>query len=98
LIDGTRIAASFGDLIDGTLLAPITVSETGGNLEPSSFAWTGTRADGTVLPDATCANWTDSSEGIPGFRGRFAFINPNWTEFEASPCDALAHLYCFQQR
>lgn len=98
LINGARIAASFADLIDGTLLAPITVSETGGDLAPSSFVWTGTHPNGAVQPDATCANWTDGTDGRPGLRGRFAFMNANWTEWESSPCDALAHLYCFQQR
>src|SRR5829696_1025127 len=46
LINGTTIAANFTDLVDGTLLAPIDVTETGGGVGSSEVTWTHTLSTG----------------------------------------------------
>jgi hypothetical protein len=52
LVDGqTRIADNYDDLWDGTIDAPIGLTQFGtapvGGVAPPNLAWTGTRADGT---------------------------------------------------
>jgi hypothetical protein len=97
LVNGTAIATSFTDLTDGTLLAPINVTETGGDPGGNSFAWTGTRADGNAMSEAgsNCANWGPG--GMNGWAG-YINIDSQWTDFGRTTCSMNSfHLYCFQQ-
>ena len=97
LLDGTVIAASWADLTDGAILAPIQVDESG-NSSADPEAWTNTQADGTVdAPGRHCQNWTDGNQSI-GAVGVTPATDAAWTESgRVAACFAGAKLYCFQQ-
>jgi hypothetical protein len=98
LVNGTRIAANFADLTDGTVLANIDVTETGGGTGGTAFVYTGTRIDGIAQPGETCANWTNGTAARDGLMGFAAETDNFWTIFATGSCANPAHLYCFQQR
>ena len=99
LVNGTTIASNFFELTGGTLLAPIIVTETGGDPGGTTGVWTGTFYNGT--PGANlfdhCANW--SASGADGFIGTAQSTNQDWSTFGRYSCTQNTfHLYCFQQR
>jgi hypothetical protein len=101
LVDGTTIAANFTDLTDGTLAAPIDVTETGGGDGGEDSVWTHTLANGNRGGDldVNCENWsTDAATGPQGNVGLAIRTNPEWTDRGRSLCNFPRHLYCFQQR
>ena len=105
LVNGTTIAANWTDLTDGTLAAPINVTETGGGTGDVTYVWTNTDPDGTarnVPSDASkghCTNWsTNSSPASDGIGGSAGSRTTSWTALVIAPCDYRYHLYCFQQR
>lgn len=62
-VDGVTVASDWGDLVDGTLAAPINVDEAGVT-RASRFVWTNTSPNGTrsvVNYNATCNDWTSRS-------------------------------------
>jgi len=71
LVTGTTIAANFTDLTDGPLLAPITVTETGGGFGSSERVWTHSLSNGNAGadPGAHCANWSTNGPGAEGNDG-----------------------------
>jgi hypothetical protein len=104
LVNGTKIADNWADLIDGSLDAPIDRTETGaasvntsascsGN---SRTARTGTTVAG-VATNATCNNFTAGGGGQSGTIGRTDAMNMNWTECAAPACNQATAIYCFQQ-
>jgi hypothetical protein len=100
LVDGTTIAANWTDLTDGTLLAPITVTETGGGPGSTPFAWTGTQTTGNARADGQhCQNWSVGA-GAFGALGHSAMVDSKWTDFASgAACNTnVLHLYCVQQR
>jgi hypothetical protein len=77
LVDGTLVALDLADLTDGSLVAPIDVTESGVTISDEARAWTGTAASGTACFQASngeCA-LTEPSGGTPQ---RFACNS--WTE------------------
>lgn len=96
LRNGTTIAANWTDLTDGTLAAPINVTETGGAVAAPPGTWTHTQTNGTEdVPDSQeCGNWTGAGTGDVGSPNQ---SDSRWTELVAINCTAEAHLYCFQQ-
>ena len=108
-VDGIVVAMSYADLVDGTLMAAISKTETNatGSSDPGSCntvsVFTNTRADGTLASAATsCSNWTSSSGGAD--MGRLNDNNSSWTAacFPGDPvtstlCNAPAPIYCFEQ-
>lgn len=97
LPDGTPIALTWSDLVDGTLLAPIDVTASG-TTGISSFVFTGTLEDGTPVPGSPgagdCDGWTNAA--TTGETGRSA-LTTGWSS-AASPlaCSTVARLFCFQ--
>src|SRR5215211_4295256 len=71
LVTGTTIAANWTDLTDGPLLAPITVTETGGGFGSSERVWTHSLSNGNAGadPGAHCANWSTNGPGAEGKDG-----------------------------
>ncbi len=67
LVDGTIVATDWDDLTDGSLLAPINISETG---EIRSVeVWSNVAADGTrlgPLGSGSCSNWDESLATFDG--------------------------------
>jgi hypothetical protein len=97
LVDGTRIADDWDDLIVGNLAHPINITETGG-FQPRGLVWTGTWPDGTAAAQ-TCSDWTDSGPSDVLLGRPQHFINPLWTAagvFTRLCLDSLP-LYCFEQ-
>lgn len=102
--DGVQVAANWKDLIDGTLSAPISVSELGGLPAVGSHAcfpqdalaaWTGTSATGVSLMTGTCDNW--STTAGEATLGRVGDPSMAWSSFCPTPCASLAALYCLEQ-
>ena len=97
LPNGTTIALTWPDLIDGTLAAPINVLASG-TTGVSSFVWTGTLEDGTPVPSSPgagdCDGWTNASG--TGETGRSG-LTTGWSS-ASSPlqCGVVARLFCFQ--
>jgi len=104
LVNGTTIAANWTDLTDGTLLAPIDVTETGGGLGATATAWTYTAFTGHAYGDDNhCQNWS-TNVGVPntipiilGSAGDAPNTDSTWTHVASIPCSFSYHLYCFQQ-
>ena len=96
LVDGTQIAADWAHLTDGSLRAPITLTENGDTVNDSYYVWTYTKVDGTGGTSGEhCGNWTAATGN--GFRGTAAYKDSNWTQSGSAACNTGQHIYCFQQ-
>jgi hypothetical protein len=111
LVNGTTVANSWTDLIDGTLLAPINVDEVG-NPAGNQSVWTNVslsgRGNGLDNSNSSCSTWVDGG-GASGAVGNSGATNRLWTDtttqFGAGnvllngiqSCDRFAALYCFEQ-
>jgi hypothetical protein len=96
LVDGTKVADSYDDLIDGTLDAAISRSESG-TTPINNPVFTGTLIDGTEDTSNTCSGWSTSSNSVFFASGASAFSNNFWTRSGTVSCSATGRLYCFQQ-
>ena len=82
LVDGTAIANDWADLIDGTLKAPIKLTELG-TTPPTTTGcstdnvWCNTTATGTNQGFNSCTNWTGVESGV--IWGRFSATDASWT-------------------
>jgi len=99
LVNGTTIATNFTDLTDGILLAPISVTETGGGFGNTDRVWTQTKIDGTGggLFNLHCSNWSTSADDALGDCAKATRTDSTWTHYGGCICSSLLHLYCFQQ-
>lgn len=98
LVNGTRIADNWDDLVDVDLLvAPINKTEAG-LAPPVESVRTNTIYAGTVYSGIShCTNWTSSS----GSNIRYGFTSvttSSWTNGGSTTCGpSLLPLYCFEQ-
>ncbi len=102
--DGVQVAPNWAGLIDGTLDAPINVTELGGpvpvgntNCAGGGFptVWTSTASNATSQGSA-CTNWT-SNVGS-GRWGRADEVGGSWTSWcVGGLCDWVSPIYCVQQ-
>jgi cysteine-rich repeat protein len=103
-LDDVQVAADWQDLVDGTLEAPIIVSELGGPPAASTHvcipqdawgAWTSTDAAGLPSMKGTCVDWsvTDGDATL----GRVGDPSLAWSFFCVTPCSSKASLYCVEQ-
>lgn len=107
LVDGTVIATSWSDLVDGTLQNPIRLTERGGapptSTDSCGFAsvWTNTGADGAGFADGamySCSNFTELTGRSQ--LGRHDVTGSNWSQAcTSSPlsCSLRSPLFCFEQ-
>jgi hypothetical protein len=96
LVDGTRIAANWTSLTDGSLRVPINLTESKNTVTGSDLVWTHTLVDGTAAPsDEHCGEWKVATGS--GGRGTAAYADSNWTQSGSAACNTGQHLYCFQQ-
>lgn len=104
LVDGTEVASSWGDLVDGAISAPIAVSEKGGppgkglhSCIPSDMVvvWTNTKEIGTPVGEYHCDNWSTAASGEGG-TGRVGPVNSGWTSNCIAGCQSQAALYCVE--
>ena len=102
--DGVRIANNWGDLTDGTLLAPIDRDEFGHTTGEVDRVWTNTRTAGNHYgndPALACNDWTSTASSRGNYNsyiGEVTAINARWTERgNIFSCENQYRLYCFQQ-
>ena len=99
-VDGVRVADDWSDLTDGTIDAPINLTETG-SPATATYAWTSTTFDG--LEDPTPGNsceffWDSASSEDVGLLGAIQRTDRFWTDrFTSAPCSVPYALYCFEQ-
>lgn len=91
LVDGTKIADDWADLLDGSLDNPIDLDENG--LPVTANPWTGTYATGTKFPD-TCTGFTSTSNS--GATGSSTQTTSSWSLASATACSTSHPLYCFE--
>lgn len=94
MVDGTVIAASYADLVDGTLEAEFVLQADGGSAQIEECVWTGTASDGSAS-GTDCDGWTNPSGA--GVFGSVGAIDGGWTDVDGSGCDAPCRIYCFEQ-
>ena len=101
LVNGTTIATSLTDLTDGTLAAPIDLTESGVFVEnmAQTLVWTATKADGTSFGQtcsttASSADW--STTAARTMAGSSTASDASWTFLAVEPCATFLHLYCVQ--
>ena len=103
LVNGVKIANNWTDLVDGTLLAAINVTESGG-VPPAGdvacttgHAWTNTNTDGTQANAIySCTNWTSTAGGSTW--GLFNQASGQWTSYcSGGLCSWNMTMYCFEQ-
>jgi hypothetical protein len=107
LVNGTPIASNWATLTDGSIDAPLNVTETGNVLGDTQNAWTNTQPNGTpggLFPGGHCQNWTSASgKLITGNLGVSDTTTVAWTAGSSSACSTDQfgttglRLYCFQQ-
>jgi hypothetical protein len=99
LVNGTLVANNWTDLTDGTIAAPINVTETGAAASSTTITvLTGTNEFGGVQDaTATCSDWTSASSAQSGWFGITASTVFDWTKRNAGGCSANYSLYCIQQ-
>lgn len=95
LRDGTRIANSWADLIDGALIAPINLTESNVRLDAAPV-WTATTPQGKWR-SGDCLAWTTRAPERIGAVGDTDQTGEQWTDGPVRPCGEGNHLYCFQQ-
>lgn len=104
-VDGVMVASSWADLIDGTLLAPIEVSELGAAVA-GNVPFTGTNPDGTAVvgngpQQDDCDAWLSASSAHHGWTGVSFGTDVTWTlgsnSGSARQCNVLHRFYCFEQ-
>jgi hypothetical protein len=106
-VDGVAIASDWNDLTDGTLAAPLDLTELGeppsGGTECSGgAAWSDTLQSGinwSGYDYANCEGWTTSTSkaGVAAFLGQIGATNWWWSIWCETDCSGTAPLYCFEQ-
>ncbi len=107
LLDGTKVADNWNDLIDQTLDHQINISEKSThipqNLDPTIWdVWTNTSTGGSIYDTQstyTCNNFSTNSSSYTAGGGSSTRTDWWWTNVEnrRHTCDTLARLYCFEQ-
>jgi len=92
-VDRVLVADNKNDLFDGTLDAPINLTEAGESL--STNVWTGSNADGTTYAK-TCVGWTDEGGAQDGRYGISGDAASSWISTDADPCASTFSLYCLE--
>ena len=93
-VDGAIVANGWADLVDGALLASISLDAMG---EPQAGdTWTGTLATGASYPNGDCAGFTSGSVGS-ALCGSITSTTSTWTENIVPACSSRLHLYCIEQ-
>jgi hypothetical protein len=96
-LDGVTIAYGWDDLVDGTLLAPISLTEQGATV--GTLVWTGTYPGGAAGQD--CAGWTGGA-GASAVFGHTSSVDGEWTTAKNGgphpdgDCSRAHSLYCFE--
>ncbi|MCA9577164.1 MAG: hypothetical protein KC668_17090, partial [Myxococcales bacterium] len=99
-VDGQVIARSWTDLTDGTIRAPINITEDGMLATGQLLVTSGTNADGTMATvpfGQLCGNWTNTSHGEIGVAGGTNNVDVSWSNLGTYFCDREGfRLYCVE--
>ena len=91
MVDGTVVANNWTDLVDGSIDAPMQITELSAvatGLNP----WTG-QTTGTNY----CTDWTTNSSGVTGRVGSPTSTAAAWESNTTSNCNIARPLLCFEQ-
>jgi hypothetical protein len=90
------VANDWPQLTSFRLLHAIDVDESGTTLTagPKSAVWTGTNANGMLLPER-CAEW--KVDGVTGSIGHAYAVGADWSFAGVSACIEGHRLYCIEQ-
>ena len=91
-VDGVVVANSFADLADGSLLAPINITQNGSGVSGGGLtvsAWTGTAADGSTISGQTCNNWTNATSAFNAASGAPVSTGGSWSNLRLVRVAAL---------
>lgn len=94
LVDGTRIADDWDDLVDGAIQARINL-DANGELRGGDV-WTGTLLNGDSYPMDDCAGFTSDSTGV-ALCGSTGTADLRWTENITPSCSTQLRVYCVEQ-
>ena len=99
MANGLVLATSWSALLAGQLENPLEVTEMSETYQGG--VWTGTRPDGTAVPDSEhCDDWSTSSVLKTGYYGYSDRKTAEWTMAagfdQPSDCASPYALYCFQ--
>ena len=95
LVDGTRIAEDWDDLVDEELSEPIDLDAAG--QAQTGDVWTGTLPSGQPFPGGDCMAFSSGAANIRSLCGSTAFADGRWSEAQTPFCSTRLRLYCFQQ-
>jgi len=95
LVDGTRVANDWDDLVDGSILAPINLDASG--VERAGEVWTGTLASGASYPDDDCAGFNSGGTTGVALCGATNSTTATWTYNITPACSTQLGLYCIEQ-
>jgi cysteine-rich repeat protein len=95
LPNGTPIAKGWSGLTSGTLVNPITLTETEAIPVDPLATWTNTKPDGTSGGLSDCSNWT-VSDVKTGVYGDIIATTAAWTQAGILNCSAALHIYCLE--
>ena len=99
LTNGEVLAHGWADLIDGSLDAPIGISQSQVPPPAPLTAWSNTTADGASAGATHCNGWNSPDLGVQGRYGDANTTEATWTDVEVDnpiACVSAFHLYCFQ--
>jgi len=95
LVDGTRVADDWDDLVDGALDHPIDLDEHG-NPHQNDAVWTATNSGG-LGGYYDCSGWTGGIAAA-GVTGATSAAGGLWTHADTFHfCNLNSRLYCFEQ-
>lgn len=106
LLDGTQIAGSLAQLLDGNLDAAIDINEHG-QPQPlvnvpncpnvSAPVWSNTSVFGNLSMGPSCGEWTSGDPAMTGLVGDMNATDMSWTSANcAVPCNKLLPIYCIE--
>ena len=95
LVNGTRIAEDWDDLVDDELLEPIDLDAAG--QVQTGDVWTGTLPSGQPYAEGDCVAFASEASNIRSLCGSTMFADGRWSEAQTPFCSTRLRLYCFQQ-
>jgi hypothetical protein len=103
---GEMVAASWADLVDGSILRPIDRDQNGDGADPQRICeggevWTNTTAAGTPLGATDCGGWTSQALelSLASSAGNLRYTDARWTNSgcRAIGCSFALQIYCLEQ-
>lgn len=82
-------------LFQGDLARTVTYNELGGVHSADANVWSGSRGDGSSIPQRNCANWTSTNGNTTA--GGSRHDSPQWLNDENVSCRRELRLYCVSQ-